>query len=91
VSRREVQEVRRGHAEVGDVDTLGAHAIREGAGQLDTRLAHVATHQDLGRVGEACHGASDGTAHFRIELIGDDAPHVVGLEDPVHPAHGCPP
>ena len=86
----EVEEVGRGQAEVGDVDPLGPHAVGEGAGQLDAGLAHVAGHQDLGRAGEAGHGAPDGAAHVRIELVGHGAAHVVGLEDLVHAAHGAP-
>ena len=88
MARGEVQEVGGGHAEVGDVDALGPHAVGEGGGELDARLAHVAGDEDLGRPGEAGHGAADGPAHVRVELVGHRAAHVVGLEDLVHPAHG---
>ena len=87
VARGEVQEIGRGHAEVGDVDALGPDAIGEGAGERHPRLTHVTGHEDLGGGGEAGHGAPDGQAHVRVELVGHRAAHVVGLEDLVHPAH----
>ena len=55
--------------------------------ELDARLAHVPGHEDLGGAGEAGHGAPDGEAHVRVELVGHRATHVVRLEDLVHPAH----
>src|SRR6202034_3456145 len=39
-----------------------------------------AAHRDLEGAGEARHGPPDGLAHRGVELIGHDAPHVVGLE-----------
>ena len=71
-----------------DVDTLGPHPVGERGRELHARLAHVAGDEDLGGSGEAGHGAADGPAHIRVELVGHDATHVVGLEDLVHPAHG---
>ncbi len=89
-SRSEVEHVRRRQPDVHHVGAGAPGAGGKGGGELDPRLAHVAPHDDPRRPGEAGERPADGPARPGVELIGDGASHVVGLENRVEGAHGGP-
>ena len=84
---REVEEVGRGEAEVDDVDALRAsrprRTPRRGSGDesRQSRPSRIA-----GRAGPVGEGRADPPREVRVELVGDDAADVVGLEDAVQVA-----
>ena len=72
---------------VDHVHALAHGAVRECAGELGAGRAHVMADDDgvgsilLGH--ETCEGRTDVAAQLGVELLGGEAPHVVGLEDRV--------
>ena len=84
----EVDEVGGRQAEVDHVEALVLHALGERRRQLDAARPHVAGHEHpRGRPSassdEAGERGADAPAELGVELVGDGAPDVVGLEDRV--------
>ena len=85
----EVQQVGRREPEVHDIDTLAAHPFGECRRELDAGLAHVVRDQDARRSRETSERRPDRAGDAGIELLGNGAPDVVGLEDHVE-RHAAP-
>ena len=72
-------------ADEGDVDAAAAGPVGEGRGQLGARVAHVVTDDAAGGPVAADddlrEGGPEGAGDAGVELVGDDAAHVVGLDD----------
>ena len=82
--------------EVDHVEALALHALGECVDHADTRRAHVTGDQHPRRrvvgVGhEPGEGDADRAGDALVELVGDHAPHVVGLEDGIQVLHGLSP
>jgi hypothetical protein len=91
----EEEKVRRGEAEIDDVETLALDAVGERSLQIDSRRPHVASHQRaVARTfvftSEAGERGSNAHAQLRVELIGHRTPHVVRLEYVLGSADGGP-
>ena len=86
-ARGEVDEVGRRQPEVDDVDALRAHALGEAATSStpDGRMS-CADRARGRRPAKRAKAAPIARAMRRVELVGDDAPDVVGLEDRVEVA-----
>ena len=87
-SRREVEEVGRGQADVDHTEPDGEQAGAERAAELDARLANVTCDDDplVGRPlreDERAETDADRMDDAGVELVGNCAPDVVGLEDVV--------
>ena len=64
-----------------DVDTLGHHPFGERGHQLDARWPHVPTDQDPGAPAKVAKATPKARQMLGVELIGDGAADVVGLDD----------
>ena len=87
-----VQLVGRGQPDEGDVDPVGGDPLGERPGQLRGARSHVVPH-DHARGGiRADHNVgerrADGSRHVVIELLGDQAANVVGLDEVAEVATG---
>ena len=87
-----VEAVGAGEADEGDVDAAAAGPVGEGVGQLGAGVAHVVADDAAGGavaadddVGE---GGPEGAGDPGVELVGDGAADVVGLDD-VGEGGGC--
>ena len=80
-----VEAVGAREADEGDVDTAAAGTVGEGAAELGAGVAHVVGDDaGGGSVGPHDHvgeGRSQGPGDVRVELVGDGAADVVGLDD----------
>jgi hypothetical protein len=77
----EVDEVGRGESEVDDVHAAARGALGERFGELRGRQPAVVAERDAGGAGPVGERGPDAPGDVRVELVGDDAANVVGLED----------
>src|SRR5690606_41299819 len=82
---------RGGGAEAGQhhVGALVGRALGEGAGELRGGGPHVVRHDHRRRVDDAGERRAHRTRHGGIEGVGDDAAHVVSIEDLAEVDHCC--
>ena len=83
---REIEQVGRGQPDVDHAETDREQARAESAAELDARLADVACYHDslFGRLlgeHEPAETDADRVGDAGVELVGDCAPDVVGLEN----------
>src|SRR4029077_13641882 len=94
---REVQEVRRREPEIDHAHASRGDPRGERGGDVGRRETAVPADHHLRPARELRERGADPASEVFVEIVGDDAPHVVRLEDAVqvvdghgrHPTEGC--
>ena len=80
-ARGVVHEIRRGEADVDDIDALLHHSPSEGIDEFGPGRPHVACDDHLVGGGERGESDSECVRDLSVELVGNGASDVVGLDD----------
>ena len=87
---REIHLLGAAQAQVGDVGARAGHAFGHGVGDFGAGQARVAPQHHFLRSGETNNSGADAAREVGIELAGDAAAHVVGLERRLKPHQARP-